>query len=75
MDGLCVSHVLPESREELEHSVGVPPHKAPSTLGVGDVEDPLQISTIAMGGVDVILSSSGELLRLELRFDRDNVFR
>ena len=75
MDGLCVSHVLPESTEELEHSVGGSPIML-SPLWVGGVDDPLQISTIAMGGVDIILSSSSvEPLRLVLRFAREEVFR
>ena len=74
MDGLCVSHVLPESREELEYSVGGSPMML-SPIWVGEVVDPLQISTIVMGGVIIVLSSSGELLRLVLRFDRDKVFR
>lgn len=74
MDGLCVSHVLPESMEELEHSVGGSP-RALSLPLIGDVVDPFHTSTIAMGGVDIILSSSGEPLILEVRLDRDEVFR
>ncbi len=50
MDGLCVRPVLPESREEFDHSVDAPPVATPSSPRVIKVE-PLPKSTMAVAAV------------------------